>query len=82
MARKGNAMNAAFEELIARAMKATPRMDRDTADPPTEFIWLLTALSAIECGLRLQDWDLIARGFVLLRDLRDNALLSYEKEKK
>jgi hypothetical protein len=45
-------------------------------------LWARTVMQAIYCGLRTEDWNAVAEGLIMLRDLefrlRDNQGVEYE----
>jgi hypothetical protein len=69
-------MKRSFEQMIATARRTNG--ERDASDEANGFAsppqlptnaLIRTALSAIECGIRVNDWHAVAEAYVMLEPL-------------
>ena len=61
--KKAQAVNARYEEIERKCGYASPAQ----AGPEELF---RCGMQAVEAGLRMEDFDMVAEGFLLLRDFR------------
>jgi hypothetical protein len=65
-----------YQELMAQARKTNKERDQDeravgfqAASDGTPDLQLRTAMSAIECGIKIEDWSCIAEAQAMLEHL-------------